>query len=196
MLTVNDAVGCSSSQVVTITQPTAISVFLDVRDAVCSNNTGAVLNTSSVTGGTTPYTYLWSNGATTLTLNNLSGGTYTLTVTDANGCSRTASTTINFFAPPTVNLTPTNLLCNGGSTVAVAAAVTGGTAPFSYAWSNSATNSSISGLAAGTYTVTVTDSKGCTATRSVTLTAPLAITFSTPVVVNATCLPVGSINTL
>ena len=82
LLTVNDAVGCSTSQVVTITQPTAISTFLDVRDAVCTNNTGAVLATSSVTGGTAPYTYLWSTGATTLTLSNLAGGTYSLTVTD------------------------------------------------------------------------------------------------------------------
>jgi SprB repeat/Secretion system C-terminal sorting domain len=191
LVTVTDAVGCSASQVVTIAQPTAISLFLDVTDAVCTNGTGSITN--RISGGTTPYTYLWNTGATTLSLTNVSGGTYSLTVTDANGCTRTASTTVNFFAPPTVNLTQTNITCNGANNGAVSAAVTGGTAPFSYAWSNSATNASISGLTAGTYTVTVTDSKGCVAIRSVTLTQPSAIVI-TPTVTNATCLPVGSVS--
>ncbi len=192
LLTVNDAVGCSSSQVVTIAQPSAISIFLDVRDAVCSSTSGSVVSTSSVSGGTQPYTYLWSNGATTLTLSNLSAGTYTLTVTDGNGCTKVASTTVNFIAPPTVTLTPTNVSCNGGNTGAVTALATGGSAPYSYAWSNSATNSTISGLTAGTYTVTVTDSRNCTAIRSVTLTQPTAISIS-QVVTNATCTTAGSI---
>ena len=192
LLTVNDAVGCSSSQVVTIAQPTAISIFLDVRDAVCSSTSGSVLNTSSVTGGTSPYTYLWSNGATTLTLSNLAAGTYTLTVTDGNGCTRVTSTTVNFIAPPTVTLTPTNVLCNGGNTGAIVALATGGTPNYSYAWNNSATNSSISGLTAGTYTLTVTDSRNCTAIRSVALTQPSAISI-TQVVTNATCVTTGSI---
>lgn len=192
LLTVNDAVGCSVSQVVTIAQPTAISIFLDVRDAVCSSTSGSVLNTSSVTGGTVPYTYLWSNGATTLALSNLSAGTYTLTVTDGNGCTRVTSTTVNFIAPPTVTLNPTNVLCNGGSTGAITAVPTGGTAPYSYAWNNSATNSTITGLTAATYTVTVTDSRGCTAIRSATLSQPNAISIS-QVVTNATCTTAGSI---
>jgi SprB repeat/Secretion system C-terminal sorting domain len=193
LLTVLDAVGCSSSQVVTITQPASISTFLDVRDAVCANNTGAVLASSSVTGGTQPYSYLWNTGATTLPINNLTAGTYSLTVTDNNGCTRVSTTTVNYFAPPTVSLTPTDVSCNGGNTGAITASATGGTAPLSYAWSNSATNSTITGLTAGTYTVTVTDSKGCTAVRSVTLTQPAAIAI-TPTVVSATCLPIGSIS--
>lgn len=192
LLTVNDAVGCSNSQVVTIAQPSAISIFLDVRDAVCSSTSGSVLNTSSVTGGTQPYSYLWSNGATTLALSNLSAGTYTLTVTDGNGCTRVTSTTVNFIAPPTVTLNPTNVLCNGGSTGVITAVPTGGTAPYSYAWNNSATNSTITGLTAATYTVTVTDSRSCTAIRSVALTQPNAISIS-QVVTNATCTTAGSI---
>jgi hypothetical protein len=188
---VTDAVGCvSSTQVATIAQPTAISLFVDAVDAVCTNGTGRITNT--VSGGTAPYTYRWNTGATTLSLTGVSGGTYTLTVTDASGCTRVSTTTINYFAPPTVNLTPTNIGCSGASSGAVAAVVTGGTAPFSYAWSNNATSASISGLTAGSYTVTVTDSKGCTSTRSVTLTQSTAIVI-TPTVVSATCLPVGSI---
>ena len=188
-VTVTDAVGCSSIQVATVTQPTAISLFVDAVDAVCTNGTGRI--TITVSGGTAPYTYLWNTGATTLSLTNLSGGTYTLTVTDASGCTRVSTTTINFFAPPTVNLTPTNVACNGGNTGAITAVV-GGTAPFSFAWSNNATSASISGLTAGLYSVTVTDARGCTATRSVTLTQAAAIVI-TPTVVSATCLPVGSI---
>jgi hypothetical protein len=193
LLTVNDAVGCSSSQVVNITQPSAISIFLDVRNAVCSSTSGSIANMTSVSGGTAPYTYLWSNGATTLTLNNLSTGTYTLTVTDANGCTKVSeTTTVSFIAPPTVTLTPTNVLCNGGNTGAIVASATGGSGSYSYAWSNSATNSSITGLVAGTYTVTVTDSRNCTAIRLVTLSQPSAISIS-QVVTNATCVSTGSI---
>jgi hypothetical protein len=189
-VTVTDAVGCTSVQIATVTQPTAISLFVDAVDATCTNGTGRITNT--VSGGTAPYSYAWNTGATTLSLTSLSGGTYTLTVTDASGCTRVSTTTITFFAPPTVNLTPTNVACNGANTGAVAAVVTGGTAPFSYAWSNNATSASISGLTAGAYTVTVTDAKGCTAIRSVTLTQAAAILI-TPTVVSATCLPVGSI---
>jgi SprB repeat/Secretion system C-terminal sorting domain len=189
-VTATDAAGCTSIQIATVSQPTGISLFVDVTDATCTNGTGRITNT--VSGGTAPYTYLWSTGATTLSLTNLSGGSYTLTVTDASGCTRVSTTTVNFVAPPTVNLTPTNIACNGGSTGAVAAVVTGGTAPFSYAWSNSATSATLTGLAAGAYTVTVTDARGCTATRSVTLTQA-AIIVITPTVVSATCLPAGSI---
>ncbi|MDZ7879361.1 MAG: T9SS type A sorting domain-containing protein [Saprospiraceae bacterium] len=189
-VTVTDAVGCTSTQIATITQPTAISMFVDAVDAVCTNGTGRITNT--VSGGTAPYSYAWNTGATTPSLTNLSGGTYTFTVTDASGCTRVSTTVITYIAPPTVNLTATNISCNGGNTGGVAAVVTGGTAPFSYAWSNNATNASISGLSIGAYTVTVTDSKGCTATRTISVTQAAALVI-TPTVVSATCLPVGSI---
>jgi hypothetical protein len=189
-VTVTDAAGCSGTQVATVSQPTAISLFVDALDAACTNGNGRITNT--VSGGTAPYTYLWNTGATTLSLTNLSSGTYTLTVTDASGCTRVSTTTINLSAPPTVNLTPTNVGCVGANTGSVAAVVTGGTAPYSYAWSNNATSATITGVAAGTYSVTVTDARGCTSTRSVTLTQATAIVI-TPTVVSATCLPVGSI---
>jgi hypothetical protein len=190
LLTVNDAVGCSVSQVVTISQPTAISTFLEVTDAVCSAN-GRIVPT--ISGGAAPYAYLWSNGATTATISSLAGGAYTLTITDANGCSKTASTNVAAFVAPTVTLTSTNPSCNGGNNGTAIAAVTGGTAPFSYAWSNSATGASLTGLVAGTYSVTVTDSKGCASVvKTATITAPSAITI-TSTVVNASCLPTGSI---
>jgi hypothetical protein len=191
LLTVNDAVGCSVSQVVTISQPTAISTFLEVTDAVCAN-TGKVVAT--ISGGTGAYTYLWSNGATTATISNLAGGPYSLTITDANGCSKTATTTVAAFVAPTVTLTSTNPTCFGGNNGTATTAISGGTAPFSYAWSNSATGASLTGLTAGTYSVTVTDSKGCASVvKTTTVTQPTAITITTSNVVSATCLPIGSV---
>jgi hypothetical protein len=194
LLTVNDAVGCSTSQVVTISQPTAIATFLEVTDATCAN-IGRIVTTAS--GGTQPYSYLWSNGATTSTISNLAGGTYSLTITDGNGCTKTAATSVAAFVAPTVTLTSTNPTCNGGNNGTATAAVTGGTAPFSYAWSNSATGASLTGLTAGTYSVTVTDSKGCTSVvRTATITQPTAIVITTLSVVSATCLPIGSVTVI
>jgi hypothetical protein len=190
-VTVTDAVGCSSVQLLTVSQPTAMATVFDVTDAVCAN-TGRIGVT--VSGGTSSsYSYLWNTGATTSVISNLAGGTYTLTITDGNGCTKIVSTTVNAFTAPVVSLTSTSPTCNGGNNGTATTSLTGGTSPFSYAWSNSATNSNLTGLSAGTYSVTVTDSKGCaSAVKTATLIAPAAITI-TSTVTNATCLPVGSV---
>ena len=191
LLTVNDAAGCSTSQLATITQPTAIATFFEVTDATCVS-AGKV--TATISGGTAPYIYLWSSGATTASLTNLTAGTYSLTITDANGCTKTVSTTVNASTAPTATLTSTNPTCNGGNNGTASVVVTGGTAPFSYAWSNSATSASLTGLVAGTYSVTVTDSKGCVSVvKTANITQPAAVTITVSNVVSATCLPIGSV---
>lgn len=95
--------------------------------------------------GTAPYTYLWSNGATTATISNLAPGNYTLTVSDGANCSNTATFTITQPNAFSVVCNPAGTYCvnNGGS---ISASVSGGTAPFTFAWSNGATTSSISGF--------------------------------------------------
>ncbi|MFN5911885.1 MAG: hypothetical protein ACK45H_11155, partial [Bacteroidota bacterium] len=119
---------------------------------------------------------VWSTGATTATISGLTSGTYTATVTNINGCSTNSSVTITTPSAISITETITNVLCNGASTGSISLAVSGGIATYTYNWSNGGTGSSISGLMAGTYTVTVTDNTGCTASETYTISQPSAIT--------------------
>ncbi|MBL0054312.1 MAG: T9SS type A sorting domain-containing protein [Bacteroidetes bacterium] len=135
----------------------------------CANNSGTA--TATAAGGSIPYTYLWNNGATTSTITGLSAGSYTVTVTDAKGCTKNGTYIVIQGSSTTVTITPTNITCFGGSNGnAVAMPVGGG--PFTYLWSNGKTTKKIWGLTVGAYTVTVTNSFGCTTTASVTIISP------------------------
>jgi hypothetical protein len=124
--------------------------------------------TATATGGNGTYTYLWSNGATTQTIGNLVAGTYTVTVSAGTACTGTASRTVT--APAVLAGTTVVTNTSGGlNNGAINLTVSGGTPSYSFIWSNGRTTEDIINLAAGTYTVTITDSKGCTATRSATV---------------------------
>lgn len=141
------------------------------------NSTGeASLN---ITGGTSPISYLWSNGATTQNLTNLPAGSYSVTVTDAINCTTNTNITITQPAAPLgVIITPTHIPCNGNSDGSASANVTGGTPPYTYNWSNGETNQTIQNLQAGTYNLTVTDNNNCTVNQSVTINQPSALSLS------------------
>jgi SprB repeat/Secretion system C-terminal sorting domain len=134
----------------------------------------------NVVGGTAPLTYAWSNGATSQTVNNLPSGSYTVTVTDANGCTDQMSVTIT---QPQSSLlttaTQVNVLCYGNPSGSIDLSVNGGTGAYMYSWSNGSTTQDISNLAGGSYTVTVTDVLGCTASTSITITEPTALSLTT-----------------
>lgn len=148
-------------------------------DVLCNGgNSGSA--TAGATGGTIPYNYLWSNGGTTETINNLSVGTYTVTVTDNDGTTVTASVIISqpsalVLQTPTI----TNVSCFGGNDGSIQASATGGVAPYDYSWSNGSSGAFITGLAAGSYTVTATDDNNCiqVATYQVTEPGDLVITL-------------------
>ncbi len=184
-VTVTDAGSCTSTTSATITQPVQLASSAAAINATCGAANGSINLT--VTGGIIPYTFLWSNNATTEDISGLVPGTYSVTVTDANGCTATASATVNNIAGPTASVTAINVLCFGQSTGSVNLTVTGGTAPFTFLWSNAATTEDISGLIAGTYTVTITDANGCTATASATITQPASALSSSATATNATC---------
>ena len=127
----------------------------------------------SVTGGTGPYTYDWSNDGPenpdndTQGLSGLTAGTYTVTVTDAVSATATASVTITQPAALAPSTTQVNVSCNGGSNGSIDLSVTGGTGSYTYNWGmGQPTTQDRTGLAAGTYSVTVTDANSCTATTS------------------------------
>ena len=173
-VTVTDANGCVDTQAFTITQPTQLTATMTQTNVSCNGGTNG---TASVTpsGGTMPYSYSWS-GSTASSVSNLSAGTYTVTITDANGCSIVRIFEITQPAPLAATTTQTNVSCNAGNNGTATVNVTGGTMAYTYEWAPSGgTAATANGLAAGTYTVTVTDANGCSATQSVTITQPEAI---------------------
>ena len=193
---VTDANGCTTTISATITQPQApLSLATTQVNVLCfGNNTGSI--DLSPSGGTPGYTYAWSNNSTIQDLLNLIAGTYTVVVTDANGCIDTTSVIIT--QPQSglsLSSTQVNVLCFGNNTGAINLTVAGGTAPYTYAWSNNTTAQDPSNLIAGVYTVTVTDANGCTATLSITITQPATAVSISTTVQNILCLNgTGSIN--
>ncbi|WP_291082899.1 reprolysin-like metallopeptidase [Flavobacterium sp. BFFFF1] len=139
--------------------------------------------TVAASGGTAPYTYSWSpSGGTAATASALSAGTYTCTITDASGCTKDQSFTITQPTAAISNTTAqTNVSCFGGTDGSATVVASGGTPGYTYLWSPSGgTAASATGLAAGTYTVRITDTKGCFKDQSFTITQPavLSNTFS------------------
>ncbi|WP_118975858.1 DUF7619 domain-containing protein [Taibaiella koreensis] len=146
--------------------------------ASCTNGTATV---TGITGsGTPPYSYLWSNGATTPGITGLSQGSYNVIVTDANGCARQRFRQVTQSPFITANVTPTNPTCtqNNGALMTFGA---GGTPPYTYLYSNGGTTQGQNGLAPGAYVVTITDANGCTgqAFPYLSATTPVNVTYST-----------------
>jgi large repetitive protein len=185
--TVTDNLGCPSTFAVSINNPAPIVPNISTTTTACLGATGTA--TASVSsGGTAPYTYLWSTGITNPTATGLATGAYTVTITDNNGCSSSANASISENGGATVALnTVTNATCYGSNTGAININVTGGAAPYTYLWSNSSTVQDPSGLAAGNYSVTVTDNSGCHATLNATVSQPTNIIAAASVVTSPTC---------
>jgi hypothetical protein len=178
-VTVTDANNCTLPVTnITVTQPaSALSLSSTQTNATCGASAGSI--TVTATGGTGAYTYDWSGTPTgdgTPTISGLSGGTYAVTVTDANGCTEVLSATIIQGSNLLLSITPINPTCPPGanppvnSDGAIDLTVTGGSTPYTFAWTTSdgsglnPTAEDQTGLTAGTYNVTVTDANGCTAT--------------------------------
>lgn len=183
-VSISDANSCSVVQSITITQPSALTTSSSQTNGTCGNANGTATVTAG--GGTTGYTYLWSNGQVNSTATGLSSGNYGVTVTDANNCTVSSTFTISNSPAPTITTTASNVTCNGNNNGSATAAPSGGSGPFTFAWSNSATSSTISGLSPGTYSVTVTDNNSCSSTASVSITQP-GVLNSSAAATNASC---------
>lgn len=169
LLITNTQTGCTAMASTTVTQvPPVVATIAGSTSVSCNGGVNGSA-TAAGGGGTGVYTYLWSNGAATATAANLSAGVYTVTISDANNCTATAAATISQPAVLAGNASATAQTTNGVNNGTATAAPTGGTAPYSYAWSNGGATATITGLAPGVYTVTVTDAAGCTAVQSVTV---------------------------
>ena len=184
-VTVTDSLSCANTASVTITEPTALSLVDSINNVACfGDSTGLV--SVNVSGGTGAYTYNWSNNVATATNANLGAGVYGFTVTDVNACTTVRNYTLTEPTALTMTNATTNVACFGDSTGLVSLAVSGGTGVYTYNWSNNTATAANANLAAGTYTVTVSDVNNCILTESYTITEGTAFVI-TPSIINVAC---------
>ncbi|OWY25516.1 adhesin, partial [Sphingobacteriales bacterium UPWRP_1] len=168
-VTVTDSNGCTNSANMTVPNSDGPQLYLSETNPTCGNSNGSI--SALGVGGFGGYNYEWShdsslNGALAT---GLSPGSYTVTITDGNGCSSQESITLNTSTSATVALSGNNAACglNNGS---INLSASGGTAPYTYSWSNGANTQNLSNLAPGSYSVTVTTAGGCTASAVTSIT--------------------------
>ncbi|MCH2022321.1 MAG: M12 family metallo-peptidase [Saprospiraceae bacterium] len=187
IVTITDATGCAEVITTTVSQPSVLSVNVNVDNHVlCYNGSDGQLTVIG-SGGTGPYVYSWSNGQNSSTISGLNANVYSLTVSDANGCIVNSSATINepSSALNAVVGTITNPQCNGASTGTIIINASGGTPNYTYnLGSGSQSSNTLSGLSAGNYNITVTDANSCTDIVNATLTNPSGMTVSAAVTSN------------
>lgn len=189
---VTDYNGCTNSLTTIINGPAApLAISGVVNDVNCYGlNDGEI--DIAVSGGTSGYTYSWSNGAVSQDLTAIVAGTYTVTVTDANACQETMSfDVIEPHAPLFIELSSTDVLCFGDAVGTIQSEVLGGTMPYTYLWSNGEVTADVETLVAGPYTLTVTDDQGCTAFSGAVIKEPAAPLTFVPTVVDASCYTYG-----
>ncbi len=190
-VTVTSGDGCVASGQATVFQPDVLTLSSTGNMVLLCNGDPTGAGSFTAAGGTAPYTFTplvntagatLTSAASSVAVTDAGGGTITVRVTDAHNC--TAEATIIVTEPPALSLTATtsNISCFGGNNGTIITSVTGGTAPYIYAWTVSGGGSGITAgapnqgaLTAGTYEVTVTDANGCQLVRSWTLTQPTAL---------------------
>jgi gliding motility-associated-like protein len=174
IVTVTDFIGCDTVMTYDLLAPDPLVGSLSGIGTILCNGDNTVTLTGSAVGGTAPYSFLWlPSGATGPTLPGLGAGTYMLVVIDSGGCTDTLDTTI--LEPPLLEVTIVetgSIGCAGATTGELTANPSGGTPNYFYNWNNGPTTQINPNLGVGTYTVTVTDNNGCTATDTYNLSEP------------------------
>ncbi|MFN8153723.1 MAG: MopE-related protein [Bacteroidia bacterium] len=181
--------GCSATSPVRTVFSKAIIPNEVITHATCNLSNGKIV--ANVVIGTAPFHFVWKENGTVIrdtisgntadSIYNMAAGTYTLDITDNYGnvvlsepscVSQTNAYTINQVAPPAVSVTGTNITCYGVNDGTVTASPSMGSTPYSYLWSNGGSLQTLTYLAPGTYTVTVTDADGCTSEGQTTIVEP------------------------
>jgi len=180
-ISVVDAIGCSGSTFITITQGANVTATSNTTPTSCSGISNGTI-TVFASGGTLPYQYSINGGALQASnvFTGLAAGTYSVKVVDVNGCFTSLSITVNPGAPLNATVTKTNVSCNGGSNGSITVNVSNGTAPYQYSLDNITwqTGNSFFGLAAGTYTVYYKDNNACSNSQPVTISQPAVLNAS------------------
>jgi hypothetical protein len=160
IVTVSDDTGCTAMGSIFIGEPTELAVEIIATDEQCDGAEDGSA-TANPLGGNSPYSFVWSTGQMTQTIDNLAPGVYSVTVTDSNGCFGTESVVIMPAPAFSISINGVDVLCFGDATGSASVVPAGGTPPYTYAWSNGGSADLIDNLLAGAYTVTVTDANGC-----------------------------------
>lgn len=173
-VTVTDAGGCSTPLTVSVYKK-PLDVSSTINQPTCAGGLGSISVTP--TGGTTPYTYSWSNGGTGSSIEDLPNGIYSLTITDASGCSNTLL--FGIFSPTAIDASGVvnNAQCGNEGSFAIDLTVFGGQFPYNYLWSTGATSEDLSGLNSGTYAVEIRDAFGCMVQKEFIID-PISINWS------------------
>lgn len=179
--------GCDTTVIFTVDAPPPLVASVQTTDATCAGECDGMATCPAVTGGTAPYTFLWSpapgSGQGTDTALDLCAGNYTLLISDANGCDTTIAFVIN--EPPPLQVVPsqTNVTCGGQCDGTASVAVSGGVPTYTYQWTpapgGGQGTANATGLCAGAYSVLITDANGCTFTQPFTIldAVPLQISL-------------------
>jgi gliding motility-associated-like protein len=191
-VTVTDAANCQQTQTINLVAPNSptINSLNSVIESCAGANDGRITVVAS--GGTGTLTYLWSNSQTSATINNLSPGQYSVTVRDASNCTVTSNATL-IAGPACCNLsisaTTTSPTC-GATDGGINLTIVSGSGSYAYIWSNTATTEDLTNIAAGSYSVTITDNgqANCTRDTTINLTSANGPTISNISATNETCL--------
>jgi Zn-dependent metalloprotease/subtilisin-like proprotein convertase family protein len=182
-VTVTDNTGCTASSSATVSVG-GVAVSIAKSDVKCFGGNNGLAVATPIGAGANP-TFLWSTGATTASISQLASGVYTCTITATDGC--TAVSTINVGQPTPLILSnatvPATCGQSNGSAVAI---VSGGFSPYTYLWNTGVTVGTISNVASGSYTFTVTDANGCVANQTATVTNTGGGVLAVPSTINGT----------
>lgn len=185
-VTVVDSLGCQKVSSFNLLQPDLMQINLDsLLDPLCIGDTNGYLAVSA-SGGAGSLSYNWSTGDQGQSIGSLESGTYTVSVSDQNGCETMNSFQLSDPAAISIQFSVTDAQCFGDSNGSVSATIANAVVPFNVNWSNGQSGLSIDSLSAGSYSVTVTDANGCTASSSSTVSEPLALSVAAAVI-NSTC---------
>ncbi len=197
-VSVTDSIGCYTVDTIFVTQPLQLNANINQHSDI-SGCYGDSSGSASVmaTGGTMPYEYTWSNGAITDSITGLAAGLYKVTIQDAHQCISIDS--VNILQPGQLDakiLEQVNVSCYGNADGSLKLTGSGGTPGYTYLWSNLSTSSFINNLSAGNYSLTLTDTNGCTATLVFTITQPDSLNLMANTLIRPSCygLADGSIS--
>ncbi len=191
----------SATQYIAVSeQPAMTAQFHEDQPISCAGGSDGILRVS-LSNGSPGYSYLWSSGETTASISNKPAGAYSVVATDSKGCNKTFHYTLSAPSPLVPYITAKDfngnqMSCAGANDAELTAFSTGGTGPFTFRWSTGALTSKITGLSAGSYTVEIEDSRGCTENKTYEIIAPEAVSITNSSTSDVVCFgsATGSIN--